>query len=508
VTALTKSTRILVLFTTIALALRLALALGSPNDEPDDAQVYARLAHNVLEHGTYSIEEEAPFTPTYVRVPGYPLFLAGVYAIFGDGNNTAVRVVQAAADTLTCWLVALIAVRWSGSRPGTPEHDRVLIVGLGVAALCPFTAIYVTTLLTETVAMCLGMLLLLVTTTAVTGPADDRRRRRWWAAAGLVGGIMTLVRPESGLWVAAAGLTLLATEWRRARVRVPATTTSALKRWLQHAVPAAMALSLGFAAALAPWTIRNAIVFGRFEPLNPRSLSMPGEFVADGYPAWLRSWIDHPRYVWPLLFNLDRDPITVDQVPARAFDSPDERAHVAQLFERYSTPLPGTPPDETGHVPPGGMTPEIDAEFATIAAARAARHPFREYVRLPVQRALMLWFDPHADYYPFAGFLFPLQALDRDRQQQIWLPLFLLLTWLWTIAGWIGAYRLWREPDTRVWLVLVALLILPRLALLASMENPEPRYTVEFFPLIAVLMACATAWRSSPPMMPDARRTP
>ena len=38
--------------------------------------------------------------------------------------------------------------------------------------------------------------------------------------------------------------------------------------------------------------------------------------------------------------------------------------------------------------------------------------------------------------------------------------------------------------------LLAALVIVPRLILLASLENPEPRYTMEFFPVITALGGC------------------
>src|SRR3954454_23914186 len=90
-----------------ALAFRLALALALPNDESDDGRLYALIAHNIGSHAVYSASEDPPYRPTYIRVPGYPLFLAAVYGAFGEGNNTAVRVVQACLDTGTCCLVAL-----------------------------------------------------------------------------------------------------------------------------------------------------------------------------------------------------------------------------------------------------------------------------------------------------------------------------------------------------------------------------------------------------------------
>jgi hypothetical protein len=482
----------------LALALRLALALALPNDEPDDGRVYAQLAHNLVAHGVYSVEEEAPFDATFVRVPGYPIFLAVVYRAFGDGNNRAVRVADAVVDTLTCGLVAGLAAVWVPRRWSVQRRRRAATIALGLAAVCPFVAVYVTTILTETLATALGTFVLLAGSLAVRRhDADGGLLPAWlpsatwlWAAAGLAGGAMTMVRPESGLYVGAVGVLLLATSWPSGARPI----AEGLRRWWRAVLGGGLALSLGFGAVVAPWTIRNAIVFGRFEPLNPRSLSMPGEFVAWGYAAWLRSWIDHPRYVGPMLFALDRDPISVDQVPARAFDSADERAKVAALFLKYSTPAADAEADDSGHVPPGGMTPDLDAAFGAIATARAARHPVRQYLVLPAKRAIMLWFDPHADYYPFAGFLFPWSALDADRDQQFWLPLFTGLTLCWTVAGWAGVARLWQSPDSRRWLLLVALVIVPRLVLLASLENPEPRYTMEFFPLLSALAGCALAW--------------
>jgi hypothetical protein len=45
----------------------------------------------------------------------------------------------------------------------------------------------------------------------------------------------------------------------------------------------------------------------------------------------------------------------------------------------------------------------------------------------------------------------------------------------------------------RRWLLLTALAISLRLILFSSMENPEPRYLVEFFPFLAILGGIAVA---------------
>src|SRR4051794_10341381 len=100
----------------VALGFRLFIALRLPNDEPDDGRVYSQIARNMLEQHVYSIESQAPYTPTLIRLPGYPLFVAAIYAIFGHGNNTAVRVAQAVLDTVTCALIAWVAFEWSRKR--------------------------------------------------------------------------------------------------------------------------------------------------------------------------------------------------------------------------------------------------------------------------------------------------------------------------------------------------------------------------------------------------------
>ena len=41
-----------------------------------------------------------PFAPTFVRLPGYPLFIAGVYDLFGHGNSEALFLLEGVLDTL------------------------------------------------------------------------------------------------------------------------------------------------------------------------------------------------------------------------------------------------------------------------------------------------------------------------------------------------------------------------------------------------------------------------
>src|SRR6185503_3456436 len=180
----------------VALGFRLFVALRLPNDEPDDGRVYAQIAVNVLEQHVYSHDNQAPFAPSLIRLPGYPLSPAGVYKVFGHGNNTAVRVVQAVIDTLTCVLVALVAFEWAVD----PERKhRAALIAFALAAVCPFTAIYVATVLTEVATNFLAVAMVLTVTFAfkATDDSDHANIKKvilWWGLSGLIAGLAVLFR--------------------------------------------------------------------------------------------------------------------------------------------------------------------------------------------------------------------------------------------------------------------------------------------------------------------------
>jgi len=276
----------------VAFGFRLFVALRLPNDTPDDGRVYAQIARNVLEHHVYSHEEQAPFVPSLIRLPGYPLFLSAIYSIAGHTNNTAVRIVQAIIDTATCILVALVAFQWTADE----KRKRISsIAAFTLAALCPFTTIYVATILTEVPTSFLAVLLCLLATLAFKS-SSRRRSLILWLLAGLTAGLAVFFRPDSGLFAAATGLTILLSTLNAAR-----DTQKFFNRFSKSVLSAAV-FSFAFCLVLVPWTIRNRRVFGVFQPLSPAHGEMPGEFVPRGYLMWLRTWLDDGRYIGPVLW--------------------------------------------------------------------------------------------------------------------------------------------------------------------------------------------------------------
>src|ERR1700689_1171966 len=91
----------------LGLALRLFFIIHFPF-YAGDTKFYDELARNLLDHRVYGLFVHGQLTPVDMRMPGYPAFLAGVYAAFGRSIR-AVMVVQACIDLITCVLTALIA---------------------------------------------------------------------------------------------------------------------------------------------------------------------------------------------------------------------------------------------------------------------------------------------------------------------------------------------------------------------------------------------------------------
>src|SRR5580693_3969552 len=107
-----------------------------------DTLLYGNIARNWMERGVYSFTQPpAVPVPTLIRLPGYPLFLAICFRLFGLEHYGAVMAVQCVIDLFTCFVIAALANRLFGRRAG--------LAALWLAALCPFMAAYTAAPLTE-----------------------------------------------------------------------------------------------------------------------------------------------------------------------------------------------------------------------------------------------------------------------------------------------------------------------------------------------------------------------
>jgi hypothetical protein len=364
----------------------------------------------------------------------------------------------------------LVLIANERGRPG-----RVFVAALWLAALCPFTANYVAVPLTEVFATlfttaALVPLCLLVTRTQNRGWRLVERHwifgTEYWrlaACAALLVGVCTLFRPEAPL--------LLLASWLLLGVILVAQREGG--RWVRTvALMAALC-----AVPLLPWMIRNAITLHEFQPLAPKNSNLPGELVPYGFMRWEKTWLYRFREVYLVPWKLNDEPIEVDEIPQRAFDSPAEKERVAMILEPYNSDLT--------------LTPEEDAAFAHLARERTARHRLRTYLWLPLGRGVTMWFTPRIELLPFSGTVFPLaQSWEDDPiDLSVTAGLFLLNIGYIALALW-GAVLLWRQaPAARGTIALLATFILLRTAFLTTLETPEPRYVLMCYPALLALAA-------------------
>ncbi|MFZ0801604.1 MAG: glycosyltransferase family 39 protein [Terriglobales bacterium] len=430
-----------------AVALRLFFVFRFPA-VVSDSLVYGDIAKNWLRHGIFGISGIGDVTPSYIRLPGYPAFLAVVFTIFGMEHYRAALMVQVFVDLGTCFLIADIARRCV-----SPRAARAAFL---LAGLCPFLADYTAAALTETWEIFFTVLALDL---ALVGLAS-MQPTRLWVGCGLAIGAAILLRPDGGLLLLAMGFYLLTRLVARSRRSVERSS------WL--IIKAGLLVALAALAPLLPWTLRNLRTFHEFQPLAPRYANQNEDFVPRGFNGWVKTWMADYASVEDIYWAAPGSPIDVNNLPARAFDSEDQRDQTEQLLADYNQELQ--------------VTPELDARFSELAAQRIQHSRWRYYVWLPALRVADMWLRPRTEMLPCNTRWW---EFDEPRK---WLVLSMvvgILNLLYVGAGLLGLARGGFGRSLGLLLTFVVL----RSVFLATMENPEPRYTMECYPVVIVLAA-------------------
>jgi 4-amino-4-deoxy-L-arabinose transferase-like glycosyltransferase len=243
-----------------------------------DAPIYSAAASHLLEHGE--------FPENFDRAPLYPIFLAGVYGLIGEGVIIP-RIVQSVLGACIAVLLAVIGRKVGGPGVGTIAGVLwcIYTMGIFIAGLT-----YPTTLV--------ALLLLLGVLCVLSEPCQKRYPAKV-ALSGLLFGLAALTKPI------VLGTVILMTLW--------------ILFWRK---PGRILLAGIFicttVATLAPCTIRNAYVYDRLVPIEARALNKatpwakvprrPGESenktwryiyrIANRYPAQFVSFFElYPRRV-------------------------------------------------------------------------------------------------------------------------------------------------------------------------------------------------------------------
>jgi len=223
-------TRSLFLIFSLALVIRVGFVLTLQDGFyfPDSAS-YSGAAVNLLTNGELGT--------TYTRPPGYPVFLAAIYACFGD-SSLAVRLVESFMGALLTILIAMMGSRIGGQVVGGLAGIlwSIYPIGVFIAGL-----VYPTGLFTALLAS--GVLCLL--------PAAGKKLTLPRVfSAGIVWGLAALAIPIVLGTMVVSSLWLI--YWYRAK-----------------GLLLVAGLFLGAALTVVPWTVRDLYVHERVVAVQP-----------------------------------------------------------------------------------------------------------------------------------------------------------------------------------------------------------------------------------------------
>jgi Dolichyl-phosphate-mannose-protein mannosyltransferase len=435
-----------------SLALRVFFLLKFPHIT-DDSRIYADIAKNWLLNGVYGrTYDPGQIVPTDSRLPGYPAFLALVFAIFGIENYRAVMVIQVLVDLGTCFVIADVARR--------SLCDRAAKAAFLLTGLCPFLAQYSAAALTETLEIFFTALALDFAAIGLNSLGSGQIRP--WLHCGAAVAACILLRPDGGLLLAAFGVymgLLCLCAVRREEPVIPI-------------VRAGLVLGAVAFSPLAVWGVRNVHTLHRWQFLAPRFANEVEEFVPLGFNRWVSTWIADYTSTEEVYWNVPGEKVDASNLPARAFDSPEQKRQTLQLLDQYNNAL--------------NVSPELDARFAALAEERIRAHPLRYYVILPALKIADMWLRPRTEMLPPSSRWY---EFDDDRR---WIVLAVGLGGLnliYVAAAIAGLIR--GRPIA--WAGLGISYIVLRSLFLGTMQNPESRYTLECFPV--VIWFASALWR-------------
>ncbi len=202
----------------------------------------------------------------------------------------------------------------------------------------------------------------------------------------------------------------------------------------------------------------------------------PGEFTEPGFNRWTKTWCIEFASTSEVYWNANSTTLNIQDLPARAFDSTAQYEETRKLFDDYNGA--------------STLTPQIDARFAALAQQRIRSHAWRYYVELPLLRLADMWLRPRTEML-----WVELRWWEYSEHNAVteFAAAYAALNLLYLLLAFAGACR--RPRLVGAMLAFVAL----RSILLATLEAPEPRYTLECFPIVIALAGIALARKTAPP---------
>lgn len=248
----------------LALGLRVAFVEATPYRALNDAGTYNRFAAAIATDGDYTTGDNGPGTgaggsrgPTAYFPPGYSYALALANLLDGhtSGHRAALageRLENAALGTVTVGLVGLVALEMCGAGPA--------LAALVLAAVDPVLVELSGVLVAENLLVVLELAAVWAGLRARCSP----RPWRWVAGAGALTGLATLTHENAVVMVPPLAVAAAGAVRRRGAASGPSRRPPG---GVRRALGAVALLFACTAAAIAFWTVRNALQLHRVVPV-------------------------------------------------------------------------------------------------------------------------------------------------------------------------------------------------------------------------------------------------
>jgi hypothetical protein len=183
----------------------------------------------------------------------------------------------------------------------------------------------------------------------------------------------------------------------------------------------------------------------------------------------VNTWIADYTSTEEIYWNVPGDKVDVNNLPSRAFDTPEQREATEAVLDEYNQAL--------------NINASLDQKFAQLADERIRSHPLRYYIVLPVLKIADMWLRPRTELLPPDSRWYEFDDDTKWMVLAIGLGVVNLLYILAAVAGLVRGGPI-------AWVGLPLTYVVMRSILLGTLGNPEARYTLECYPCI-ILMAAA-----------------
>lgn len=233
-----RSNTVFVIFLVLSLVVHFVLLIPALGDSSrlftwPDSFCYERLGINILQGNGYSIADTPPWLPNSTMTPLYPLFIAGIYSVFGR-SPYAVMAVQIVLSLGLIAAVAWFACRGFSAKPG-------LLAGILMSLNLCF-AFYSTQIMTDVLFLSLLLPALWFAFKAFNGNSPVKSG----LAAGAFFGLAALTRPIALYFPVLLPVLFL------------------VKKPNRRTLAGYGLMLLIHVAVISPWLVRNRVVFERF----------------------------------------------------------------------------------------------------------------------------------------------------------------------------------------------------------------------------------------------------